>query len=449
MSGETSVAIIGAGPCGLACGHELARLGHESWAIYESSDHAGGHASSHVDPAGFTWDEGGHVVFSHYGEFDRLLNEALGNDVHEHERSSYVLVGDRWVPYPLQNNLRHLASEDALECLLGLISAPGGDVEDDFATWMEQTFGEGITRVFMRPYNTKVWAVPPEHMSAAWIAERVSVPDYRRALRNVVLSVDDAGWGPNNTFRFPSIGGTGEIYRRLAAKIAPHVHYGRELVGLDLGARELRFGDGNVAGFDALVSTMPLDQLVQIIDDCPSDVREAAARLEHNGAWIVGVGYEMPLRDDRSWLYFADPHVPFYRVTNFAKYAAANVPGGDTSRYTSYMSETSFSRHIPRERDGHEQAVVAALESTGLVPSGTSIASIHTIEVEHAYPIPTRDRNLALDVVQPWLMSKGILSRGRFGSWRYEIGNMDHAAKMGVDAARHILEGRPEEVWNS
>jgi len=155
------------------------------------------------------------------------------------------------------------------------------------------------------------------------------------------------------------------------------------------------------------------------------------------------------LRDDRSWLYFADPHVPFYRVTNFAKYAAANVPGGDTSRYTSYMSETSFSRHIPRERDGHEQAVVAALESTGLIPSGTSIASIHTIEVEHAYPIPTRDRNLALDVVQPWLMSKGILSRGRFGSWRYEIGNMDHAAKMGVDAARHILEGRPEEVWNS
>ena len=65
------IAVVGAGPCGLACGHELARLGHADWAIYEAADHAGGHASSHLDAAGFTWDEGGHVVFSHYGEIGR------------------------------------------------------------------------------------------------------------------------------------------------------------------------------------------------------------------------------------------------------------------------------------------------------------------------------------------------------------------------------------------
>src|SRR5688500_18033206 len=102
------VAIVGAGPCGLACGRELALLGHDDWAIYERESVAGGHAGSVVDPAGFTWDQGGHVVFSHYGEFDRLLDEVLGDDVHEHERSSYVRLGDSWVPYPFQNNLRHL-----------------------------------------------------------------------------------------------------------------------------------------------------------------------------------------------------------------------------------------------------------------------------------------------------------------------------------------------------
>ena len=40
--------------------------------------------------------------------------------------------------------------------------------------------------------------------------------DYRRALQNVMLGRDDVGWGPNNMFRFPGAGGTGEIYRRLA-----------------------------------------------------------------------------------------------------------------------------------------------------------------------------------------------------------------------------------------
>ena len=238
-STSTRIVIVGAGPCGLACGRELRALGHEGWTIFERAGEAGGHAGSVVDPEGFTWDQGGHVVFSHYGEFDRLLEEALGDDVHEHERSSYVRLDGRWIPYPFQNNLRYLGPEDAYDCLVGLIDAaqsngtknPAGG--ESFAAWMEATFGEGITRLFMRPYNLKVWATPAERMSASWIAERVSVVDHKRALKSILLGLDDVGWGPNNTFRFPRSGGTGEIYRRVAGRLGEKVRYDAELVGLD------------------------------------------------------------------------------------------------------------------------------------------------------------------------------------------------------------------------
>jgi len=443
------VSIIGAGPCGLACARELDRAGHDDWLVYERAAVAGGKAASETDAAGFTWDQGGHVVFSHFGEFDRLLDEVLGDEVHEHERSSYVRVGDRWVPYPFQNNLRHLAPDDTLACLVGLVESEGGSPDQDFATWMERTFGEGITRLFMHPYNLKVWAIPAAEMASNWIAERVSVVDYRRALHNVVHGVDDVAWGPNNTFKFPRTGGTGEIYRRVADELAPRVRYRSELVGVDTGRRTLRFADGTSGDYEALVSTMPIDQLVAAIDACPEDVRSAAAALEHNGVRVVGIGCERGLADDRSWLYFADEEIPFYRVTNFAKYAAANVPSADTGRYSSYLTETAYSRHRPGDPGRLAQDVLDGLVATGLLDATTPIASVHTIDVDYAYPIPTRDRDRALGVVQPWLAAQGIYSRGRFGSWKYEIGNMDHAVKMGIDVARRLTEGRPEELWPS
>jgi protoporphyrinogen oxidase len=448
MADQPRIVIVGAGPCGLGCGRELFRLGHREWAIVERARVPGGHAGSEVDPAGFTWDQGGHVVFSHYGEFDRLLDEVMGDDVYHHERSSYIRFDDRWVPYPFQNNLRHLPPEVAYECLLGLIEAPGGDTGMDFALWMEAAFGGGITHHFMRPYNFKVWATPPERMASSWIGERVSVVDYRRALRSMVFEEDDAAWGPNNLFVFPAEGGTGEIYRRLASRLGDRITYGRELVSVDAEARVLRFADGGEEGYDALVSTMPVDRLVRALLHCPDHVRAAAEDLEHNGVYIVGIGYETPLKDDKSWMYFPQDHAPFYRATNFAKYSPANVPEADTARLCSYMTEVAYSRYKPESRAGLEERVEKGLRAAGVVSGSPEVATTHVIDVEYAYPVPTLGRDAALSAIQPWLMRHGIYSRGRFGSWKYEIGNMDHAVKMGIDVARLLVNGEPEQVWS-
>jgi hypothetical protein len=69
--------------------------------------------------------------------------------------------------------------------------------------------------------------------------------------------------------------------------------------------------------------------------------------------------------------------------------------------------------------------------------------------VAYSYPIPTLGRDRALAILQPALLERAIYSRGRFGAWRYEIGNMDHSVMMGVEAVNHALAGEKETVFHS
>jgi hypothetical protein len=75
------------------------------------------------------------------------------------------------------------------------------------------------------------------------------------------------------------------------------------------------------------------------------------------------------------------------------------------------------------------------------------IVSRQLMRVPYSYPVPTVGRDRALAAIHPWLMDRGIYSRGRFGAWRYEIGNTDHSVMMGVEVADLLVHGTPERTW--
>lgn len=447
------IIVIGAGPTGIGAGYRLRELGYENWALYEHNSYIGGHASSHTDAQGFVWDEGGHVIFSHYPYFDAFLNQMLGADYLEHERQSWIRLLNTWTPYPFQNNIRYLPQDALLECVLGLVEAykTGNPASArNFGEWVTAMFGQGIAKYFMRPYNFKVWAYPLEMLDKHWIAERVSTVDLARLLRNVIYASDDVNWGPNNKFKFPLYGGTGEIYRRAAKRFQDHVHCDKTLVELDLAKRSVSFQDGSGDFFDAIVTTMPLDLLIPLLKPRQSILEDAARRLEHNGIFTVGIGLEKRIETPWCWMYFPEDNSPFYRVTYFHNYSPHNVPEGRADRYSSLMCEVSFSPHKPVDETRIIDDSIQGLINSGLMTETdrARIVSRYVAKSAYAYPIPTTDRDDALAVLQPFLMQRNILSRGRFGSWKYEIGNMDHSVMQGAEAVNLILSGAPETVWS-
>jgi len=448
------IIVIGAGPTGLGAGYRLHELGYENWALYEKSDDVGGHATSHVDAKGFVWDEGGHVIFSHYPYFDRLIDEALGKEVNERIRESWIVKGESWVPYPFQNNLRYLPKEVQVRCLLGAAkAAANGNAShaQNFKDWTLATFGEGVAEEFMFPYNRKVWTTPLERMSKSWIAERVSAVDFKRLLENVIYERDDVSWGPNSRFKFPLHGGTGAIYRRMADRFRDRVHLKKALAEVDTQRRTVSFADGTGDKYDILISTAPIDLLVRILKPARPELIDAAAHLEHNNLLVLGLGLEKPIETSKCWIYFVDPEMPCYRATHFSHYSPFNVPNGETSRYSSLMCEASIPCGETVDPDSMLDRMTTGLIRAGVLEEADRkrVVSRYHRFVNYSYPIPTLERDGALAVLQPALMADGIYSRGRFGAWRYEIGNMDHSVMMGVEAIGHALKGERESVFES
>jgi len=468
------VLILGAGPTGLGAGFRLRELGHTNFTIYDRHPYVGGLSHSFTDPRGFTWDIGGHVMFSHYAYYDRCFEALMGGEFTLNNRESWVRMFDTWVPYPFQNNVRYLPKQAAFECIAGLVKAQHGKgrvaspgAATNFGEFIDAVFGEGIAKHFMRPYNFKVWAYPPERMNKQWIGERVAVIDVERALRNLILGTDDFGWGPNNQFKFPLKGGTGEFYRRFGVSLGlnengterpgSHIRLNKRATRINVDDRAVTFADGTTEHYDALLSTMPLDVLCRDVlsGAVPSHVREQAARLLHSGGYMVGIGLRSRTPgggtpSTKSWMYFPEDNCPFYRVTYLSNYSPFMTP--DKDNYYSLLCEVSESDAKPtpgntgRTPEAVVEDCIRGLENTGLLEPGerANIVSRWHYYADYSYPTPSVERDDALSVVIPWLESRGIYSRGRFGMWKYEVANTDHTLMQGVELANRLVLGEPE-----
>ncbi|KAF5982820.1 UDP-galactopyranose mutase [Fusarium coicis] len=471
---NVDVLVIGAGPTGLGAAKRLQHLNSVDWLIFDSNETPGGLASTDTTPEGFLFDVGGHVIFSHYKYFDDVINDALpkSDDWYEHQRISYVRYQGLWVPYPFQNNIAVLPKEEQARCLGDLIEAAiqararsPSDKPANFDEWNIRNVGERLNEIFMRPYNFKVWAVPTTKMNSTWVGERVAAPNVKLVTTNAILGKAAGGWGPNATFRFPARGGTGGIWTAVADTLdRSKTRFGDHgaVTKIDADAKTVYLKDGTTVKYGALISTMAVDQLAGTIGDV--ELQKSLKPLYYSSTNVIGVGIRGKRPDrigDKCWLYFPEDDAPFYRATIFSNYSPYNQPGQDVKLatkqlangdkpgslepapgpYWSIILEVSESSYKPVNQATILEESIKGLINTDLLKPEYEIVSTYVRRFDHGYPTPTLERDAALSEALPYLYDQDILSRGRFGAWKYEVGNQDHSFMQGVEAVDNIISG--------
>ncbi len=444
------ILILGGGPTGLGAGWRLNELGHSDWEICEASDHWGGLSSSFRDEEGFTWDVGGHVLFSHYHYFDNVIDSLFSSSKGwlTHNREAWVWMENRFVPYPLQNNIHLLPEKVYWECLEGIIDIQNRSeraLPEHFGQWIHATFGRGLAKWFLEPYNYKVWAYPPSEMGWSWVGERVAPVDLKQILKNAVFKEDDSAWGPNSCFRFPAQGGTGAIWKEIASTLPQgKTVLDEKAVSVDIHKRQVRFEDGKSRDYDILLTTLPLTDFIRMagIDNVSAGLPD----LKFSSTHVTGIALKGKVPEklaSKCWIYFPENNCPFYRVTVFSNYSPGNVP--DSATQWSLMCEVSESPMKRVDAATVIEDVVQGLLNTGLIPDRGIIDHTWYRFEEKSYPTPSKKRDSALVPAFLELKQNNIYSRGRFGAWKYEVGNMDHSFMQGVEFVNSVL-GYAEEM---
>jgi len=90
--------------------------------------------------------------------------------------------------------------------------------------------------------------------------------------------------------------------------------------------------------------------------------------------------------------------------------------------------------------------VIAGLQQLGFTSLDNIVSTWHR-HLPHGYPVPTLKRDEVLEEVQQNLTANGIYSRGRFGGWKYEVCNQDHAFMQGVEVVNSLLNGTQEVTY--
>jgi protoporphyrinogen oxidase len=410
------IIILGAGLAGLSSAWHLKKKGINC-RVFEKEPEVGGLCRS-KNIGGFVFDYDGHLLHFKRRFIYDFIKDLLGDNLARHERNAHIYSFDKYIRYPFQANLYGLPLAIVQECLLGFIKACKDNHRKDkknlnFSSWINQTFGTGIAKYFMMPYNTKFWTVSPRELNCEWFDGFIPIPSLGQVIEGT-LKESRRQFGYNVHFWYPKKGGINQVPLSLAQNLND-IHTSTPVTEIDLDKKEIKIGPGNKERFDYIISTIPLPELSHLIKGMPKEAARFFKRLRWNSIYNINLGLDRKDDSGRHWIYFPERKNCFFRIGFPHNFSSHVTPEGKSSLYV----EVAYSKGKPIDKNNIVKRIKDDLEQVGILKKGERISCQDINDIKYGYPIYDLHYNAARKGILEYLMGHNIIPCGRYGSWRY------------------------------
>lgn len=412
-----NVLILGAGVTGLSAAAQTARE------VYEAKDAPGGICKSYyVAPDGKKSDfrnngesyrfetGGGHWVFGANDNVQDFINKLSPVRSYERRSAVYFADWDLYVPYPLQNHLAYLPRDIARKALDEITNSDHVGEPSCLADWLELHFGKTLCELFFFPFHQSYTAglygkIEPQ--------DRYKTPvDRQQIMDGFEGKAKPAGY--NARFIYPERG-LGDLIQNMAKKC--NVNYNKTVAEIDTKKREVRFEDGTGAKYGALVSTLPLNKVVEM-----AGVSLDEQEPPYTSVLVMNIGATKASKcPDYHWLYVPKSEAGFHRVGFYSNVDESFLPqssSGDGNRVCIYVEKA----YAQGDRPDDEQIARLCSEVVKELQGWKFLKDLEVVDptwVEVAYTWSYPDSRWKEHAIE-LLAQRGVRQIGRYGLWRFQ-----------------------------
>ena len=411
----TNIAVLGTGMGGCGAAYRLSQEGLRP-VMYDKNPYFGGHTTSFTRE-GFLFDVGPHISFTKDKRIQDLFADSIGQKFEEIRIHLNNYWRGHWPLHPVQLHLHGLPDEVVVKVIADFVAEQRSGEREirNYADWLLASFGRTFAELFPMQYTRKYHLTTAENLSTDWLGPRMYRPTLEEVLQGA-LSRTVPSTHYITHFRYPSQGGFAAYLRRFEP--LADVRLRHEVVALDPNVGELTFAHGAQVRYDAVVSSLPLPELIPMVKGAPSDVLDAARRLACSTCVLVNLGIGRSDLSHAHMTYFYDEDICFSRLSFPHMLSIHNVPEGAGSIQAEvYFSNKYRPLTVPPET--LIEPVITDLQRCGILRPDDRIVFRSAMLVPYANVIFDLERATALKTVHGYLDDIGVAYCGRYGDWGY------------------------------
>ncbi len=402
--------VLGAGIAGISASYHLKQKGIES-TVYEKDGDWGG-LCGFFEIDGFRFDRFVHFTFTTDEYILGIFEKS--SPLYAHPSISYNYYKGCWLKHPAMSNLASLPTDEKIKIISDFINRPNKDVADikNYDEWLRVQNGNYFAENFATVYTRKYWGQEPKNMETKWIGQRIRCADLCEVLKGSYAE-QEQNFYYTNYMKYPKKGGFRSILDNCRKEV--DIKFKKKVCRIDTKNKMVYFADGSKEQYDRLISSLPLPEIVKMIDNCPQDVIKAAQKLNWTCGYQVSLGFKRPDVAKHLWFYIYDEDIPPARVYSPNLKSADNAPEGCSSLQAEVFYANDAT--IPPADEVLEKTIeklknICKFDDEDIIVKDIRFEPYANVAFTHGI---CENRQIVLD----YLTSQGIESIGRFGKWDY------------------------------